>query len=183
MWIISWIIKTGFLKKLKQSFPSFIHVQISSLSEGPGLFNAPADNPYSKFIPVFPAVLSLFQLCRASHTPLIFFASSASVWAWCKPSHLISFDLHPCDPCRNCSLEGPCKAWSSPLPSDPAPLLHPERICWASPLSPSTLDPRAKIYWRASAVKSGEYIFILIEIKLRLELHFWGINVGCRIDD
>lgn len=111
------------------------------------------------------------------------FASSASVWAWCKPSHLIPFDLHPCDPCRNCSLEGPCKAWSSPLPSDPAPLLHPERICWASPLSPSTLDPRAKIYWRASAVKSGEYIFILIEIKLRLELHFWGINVGCRIDD
>lgn len=64
----------GFLRLFfffyEAEFPKF-H-SYSSLSEGPGLLYAPAGDPYSRFIPIFPAVPSLFQLCRASHTPLIF---------------------------------------------------------------------------------------------------------------
>lgn len=163
-WIVFWIINFFFL--IEAEFPNFHSYLNFQFFRGAWLVFCTSWQPLFQVYPVFPVVLSLFQLCRASHTPLIFFALCASVWAWCNPSHLMSFDLHQIDPCRN--------SWECPArPGHPlSPLLHPLIFCWASLLFPSNLSPRAKIYWRASVVKSGEYIFILIEIKLWLELHF-----------
>lgn len=174
--VVSWIIKIVFFFFYEAEFPkfhSYLNFQsfrgawLALCTSWPSLFQV-----YSRFSCGSVAIPAVQGITHSFN----FFASSASVWAWCNRSHLIPFDLHQALPVWSLQELQPGSALQGlaiPLsPTDPSPLLHPDIICWASLLFPSTLNSCAKIYWRASVAKSGEYIFILVEIKLWLELHF-----------
>lgn len=139
MWIVSWINKIFFFL-IEAEFPKF-HSYLNFQSfRGAWLVSCTSWRPLFQVYSHFSCGSVAIPAVQGITHSFNFFASSASLWAWCNPSHLISFDLHQFDPCRN-SWNCPGRPGHPLSPTDPSPLLHPGKICWFSPSFSINFEP------------------------------------------